>query len=123
MMCPCGSGIGYKQCCFLYHNGEKIAESALALMKSRYSAYVNANADYILKTTLPSTVHLYKKSDILKWAKSSKWLKLEILYFDDETLEFKAHYFNPNMQLEIHHERSRFKNQNGRWYYSDAEFF
>ena len=122
-MCPCGSDIEYKNCCLSYHSGERTAKNSLTLMKSRYAAYVKANADYILKTTIPAKAHLYKKSEILKWAKSSKWLKLEILYFDDETVEFKAHYFNSNMQLEIHHERSRFKNINGTWYYSDAEFF
>lgn len=106
-----------------YHQAKKIAESPLLLMKSRYSAYVMADADYILKTTAPTKVKLYRKGDILKWANSSKWLKLEILYSGEQTVEFKAHYFNEKMQLQIHHERSNFQLLNGKWYYFDADFF
>ena len=37
--CLCGSGIDYQHCCGFYHSGEKIPETAEALMRSRYTAY------------------------------------------------------------------------------------
>ena len=122
-MCFCGNSLDYSACCGVYHAGEKFAEDALTLMKSRYTAYVKANADYILKTTHPQKVRLHKRADILSWTKSNKWLKLEIIYADEQTVEFKAHYFNSKMQLEIHHERSFFEKINDKWYYLDAVFF
>lgn len=122
-MCPCGSNLDYLVCCLPFHNGTKVADSAIMLMRSRYTAYVMANADYILNTTAPNKIKYHKKSEILKWAKSNKWLKLEVLYHDETTVEFKAHFFNQKMQLQVHHERSRFQYLNGKWYYFDADFF
>ncbi|MGR8999959.1 MAG: YchJ family protein, partial [Gammaproteobacteria bacterium] len=49
-LCLCGSGTDYQQCCGPYHSGEKIPGTAEALMRSRYSAYVLRNADYLQAT-------------------------------------------------------------------------
>ena len=50
--CPCHSGKKYQECCQPYHTG-KLPENALALMRSRYSAYALHLADYIMQTTHP----------------------------------------------------------------------
>lgn len=122
-MCPCGNQIEYSRCCELFHKHQLPITDALTLMKSRYSAYVYANADYILNTTHPNKVHLHHKKDMLNWAKANKWLKLEIISHNINTVEFKAYYFNNKMQLEVHHERSRFEQLNNKWYYLDAIYF
>lgn len=51
--CPCGSGLPYKSCCKIYHDGIKLPESAEALMRSRYSAYAKKLVKYIVDTTHP----------------------------------------------------------------------
>ena len=47
--CPCGGG-PYAQCCGPLHTGEREADSPEVLMRSRYSAFVVHNADYLWKT-------------------------------------------------------------------------
>ena len=67
--CPCGSKKKYKKCCAIYHKGA-LAPSALALMKSRYSAYAIGNSDYIIKTTHPENIDY--TLDINSWKKIYK---------------------------------------------------
>ncbi|MCT7423521.1 YchJ family metal-binding protein, partial [Escherichia coli] len=52
--CPCGSGQPYEACCGRWHTGEP-APTAEALMRSRYSAYVQERAPYLLQTWHAST--------------------------------------------------------------------
>ena len=52
--CPCHSGRKYKRCCRLVHEGQPAA-SPEALMRSRYSAYVHGEVDYLLNTWHPDT--------------------------------------------------------------------
>ena len=52
--CPCGSTDGYHVCCGPLHNGERHAETAEELMRSRYAAYALGNADYLFRTWHPA---------------------------------------------------------------------
>lgn len=52
--CPCGTGLTYGQCCGRYHAGDH-APTAEALMRSRFSAFVTADEEYLLKTWDPLT--------------------------------------------------------------------
>lgn len=54
MMCPCGSGFPYDKCCGKYHAGAA-APTAEALMRSRFSAFVLRDEDYVLRTWDPDT--------------------------------------------------------------------
>ena len=77
--CHCGNKILFENCCQSYINGIQKPKTAEQLMRSRYSAYVIANSDYLVSTTHLSTRKFHEKSDILDWAKSNKWQKLEVL--------------------------------------------
>ena len=118
--CPCGSDLGYVTCCEPLIKGDRKAQSALELMKSRYSAYVKCEIDYIIESTALSERHFYSKKDIFKWAKESIWLKLEIIDFTINTVEFKAYYYNSKRKLEIHHEFSTFLLENDTWYFVEG---
>lgn len=48
--CPCGSGFTLDQCCAPLHTGRRKAVTAEQLMRSRYSAYVLAEVDYLIAT-------------------------------------------------------------------------
>jgi SEC-C motif domain protein len=122
--CPCESGRTYAECCEPLHRGEAIAQTAEALMRSRYSAYVRSDRDYLLATwhasTRPATLDF---SD----AATTRWLGLDVRRHeqhdaDHATVEFIARYKiggSPAVRL---HEISRFVREGGRWFYVDGEF-
>lgn len=119
--CPCGSGISYQDCCMPYLQKVNPAPTAAALMRSRYSAYVFNDMDYILDTWHPSTRPDSISSD------NARWLGLTILSTQkgvqphtDGTVEFIAHYEHDGRLGQLH-EVSRFLYENDRWYYYDGE--
>nr|WP_298539846.1 YchJ family metal-binding protein [uncultured Aquimarina sp.] len=121
--CYCGRLQGYDVCCGSVHKDITQALVAEDLMRSRYTAFVLANGDYLMKSHHSSTRPIKEKKSIVKWAKSVKWIKLEVLHTskglasDEEgTVEFKAFYFE-NGTLEVIHENSAFVKENGHWVY------
>lgn len=122
-VCPCGSEMVFMDCCQKYILGYETAPTALALMKSRYTAYVVKNADYLVATTHESTRSLFSKDEILRWASENQWQQLKIIAFDATTVEFQAFFRGPDGKDYIHHERSTFEKVNGHWYYIDGVFF
>lgn len=120
--CYCGATIGFQDCCQKYIDGTQKAPTALALMKSRYSAYVTHQAEYLFKTTHCSQRKYYSINEILNWATANEWQKLEIISATENTVEFKAFFLDENMVNQIHYEFSTFKLENGSWYYVDGKF-
>ncbi|MDN3672826.1 YchJ family metal-binding protein [Flavobacterium branchiarum] len=120
--CFCDTGLSFDDCCGLYLKINQKAPTALALMRSRFSAYVIKDADYLLATTHSSERKYYSIEDILKWATTNEWQRLEIINFTETTVEFKAYFLDENKQPQIHYEFSTFKQENGAWYYVDGKF-
>ena len=125
--CPCESGKKYKDCCFLAHCGKHFADTAVALMRSRYSAYALKISDYICKTTHPKFRGKDFKEDVEKWMQQTRWTHLEILdrlkgEADDKVgeVEFIAEFFLDG-QSQILHERSNFVRYKGRWVYTEGK--
>jgi len=119
--CHCGSGKGYAACCGRLHSGAENAASAEALMRSRYSAYVQRLADYLLATWHPAT----RPSELDLSADDTKWLGLEVkkrAQQDDShaTVEFVARFRIAGKGHRLH-ELSRFVREDGRWYYVTGE--
>lgn len=118
--CPCGSGLTYGRCCAPWHAGAA-AQTAEALMRSRYSAYVLKLEDYLLSTWHAST----RPSELDLDADSTRWLGLDVrrhLLQDDShaMVEFVARYRIAGRGHRLH-ELSRFVHEDGRWYYVDGE--
>ncbi len=120
--CFCGSTIPFKDCCQKYIDGIEKAPTALALMKSRFSAYATHQADYLLNTTHSSERKYYSKAEILNWATANEWQKLEIISSTSTTVEFKAYFLDKNKVNQVHYEFSTFKQENGSWFYVDGKF-
>ncbi len=120
--CYCGNSLSFQDCCEPYIKGIKKAPTCEALMRSRYSAYATAAADYLIATTHLSTRKLYKKADISAWSKNNKWLKLEVLTSTETTVTFKAYFLDENLKAQVHYEHSTFKFENGNWFYVDGEY-
>lgn len=125
--CPCGLGDQYETCCQKYINGSEKPETAELMMRSRYSAYVKEEIDYIEKTTHPESLKQFDKESTAKWAKESKWEGLEIVSVekgqvgdDIGNVEFKAKYVE-NKVTHTHHEMSVFKKHNDSWYFHTGD--
>jgi SEC-C motif-containing protein len=119
--CPCGSGQAYPACCGRWHGGVA-APTAEALMRARYCAYVLGLEPYLLATwyasTRPETLGLADDS-------GTKWLGLEIRHsaqLDEAhaTVEFVARYRIAGRGHRLH-EISRFRREDGCWYYVDGD--
>ncbi|MFC5194117.1 YchJ family protein [Bizionia hallyeonensis] len=123
MNCYCGNNKTYNDCCEVFHLNQGKTETAEQLMRSRYSAFVIANGDYLMQTHHSSSRPTSEKEAIIQWAQSVDWIKLEIinttkgLKNDNEgTVTFNA-YFYENGNVEIIHENSAFIKENKTWYY------
>lgn len=123
MKCPCGRDKAYENCCGAIHSNRNIAETAEDLMRSRYTAFVLGNGNYLMDSHHSSTRPISEKMEIENWAKSVKWLKLEILNTsngkednDEGNVEFKAH-FKEGFRKKVIHENSKFIHEYGKWVY------
>ena len=123
MKCYCGNIKSYKTCCEVFHLNKGLTETAQQLMRSRYSAFVLANGDYLMQTHHKSTRPIKEKKAIVKWAKSVNWIKLEVLETTnglekdiEGTVTFNA-YFYENGNIDVIHEKSAFIKENDKWYY------
>jgi SEC-C motif-containing protein len=120
--CPCQSGLVYERCCGPLHAGAP-AEDALALMRSRYCAYVRGDADYVRASWHPGT----RPADLVLDAPGVvRWLGLEVkrhavLDADHAVVEFVARYRVGGARAVRLHETSRFVREDGRWYYVDGD--
>jgi len=120
--CPCHSGFGFAACCAPFIAGLGAAPTALALMRSRYTAYTLGTVDYIRNTWDPTTRPARIDSD-----PDTRWLGLKVLNTADGeagdergSVEFVARYKVGGRAHRIH-ETSRFRSENGRWLYVDGE--
>ncbi|VAX08399.1 UPF0225 protein YchJ [hydrothermal vent metagenome] len=122
--CPCGSGKDYDFCCGPLHVGTKVADSAEALMRSRYSAYAKGEFVYLSDSLHPDHRNDHDPAATQRWAANSDWIKLvvaEVAEKDDEgTVEFIATYRDKGI-IQAHHEVAQFKCEDGRWYYVDGK--
>jgi len=96
-------------------------------MRSRYTAYVLGEIDYILGSLHPEHNQDVDRNATETWSKQADWKSLEIVATeaggpsdDKGTVEFKAH-FELNGVAQVHHERATFARHNGRWYYVDGD--
>lgn len=120
--CLCGSGVPYDQCCGIYHSSGVMPDSALTLMRSRFTAYAMRNSEYLTATWVKE-----KCPDNIDFSKEkAEWLRLEIIQSkkggpkDQKGLvEFKAYFLTDGEEFALH-EISRFIKANGRWYYLDG---
>lgn len=132
-LCPCrildqDQKLNYENCCAPFIEGKKIAPTAEGLMRSRYSAYVVRNIDYIDDTQINMENEVFNKEEALKWAESSEWLGLEIKSKkkggpNDNTgvVEFVAHYKDKASGTELHHhESSLFQKHDGVWKFKEG---
>ena len=126
MDCPCGSARPYGACCGALHrafdeSGVLAAPDALALMRSRYSAYTMDLIPYLLASWHPST----RPESLERGDPDLRWLGLDVRRHlrqdaDHETVEFVARS-KAGGRAQRMHETSRFVREHGVWLDVDGE--
>jgi len=117
--CPCGGGT-FGTCCGPVLDGSRPAATAVALMRSRYTAFAVGDVAYLLRSwhrsTRPPTLEL--DDDLV-------WRRLVVLgveaggpWDDEGVVEFVAQYTSGLARGRLH-ERSRFVRVDG-WQYVDG---
>ena len=120
--CPCGGG-AYASCCGPLHRGEQHAETAEQLMRSRYSAFVKAEVDYLLATQPEPELNASERRRALREScRHTRWLGLRVLQTSaggandaEGTVQFEARYRGGVLR-----ETSLFERREGRWCYVRA---
>lgn len=128
-LCPCDSQKRYLDCCGAYIQEKIPAETPEALMRSRYTAYVEENYDYIKQTMREPALSQFNKKEITKG--KIQWLGLNVIASSidnhDPTIgfvEFKARYQLVGEGIErCIHENSEFHRIKGCWYYVDGAHY
>jgi len=127
--CPCGrtsparKPLAVGDCCgrFIENFAAMPAPDAESLMRSRYTAFVLARADYLL-----ATWHSSRRPASIEFDPGVKWQGLEVrghrlLDATHAEVEFVARQKSPGSPAVRLHERSRFVHEAGRWYYVDGD--
>lgn len=123
-VCPCNSEKELEECCGPILAGTKLASTAEALMRSRYTAYVLEDYPHVIgschKTTRPA-------ADDFADGQAVDWCGLEIKDTefggeDDDAgiVEFVASYRAKGAVLGLH-ERARFVKEDGQWFYVEGD--
>lgn len=132
--CPCNSGQQFNQCCEPHLQGKTQPETAESLMRSRYTAYVKHNAQYLVDTWhLTSSMDQTLLLDSLESTfHATQWLGLHIVKSENDPqndtqqkneqafVEFIAHFSENGQNRQTLHEYSRFQKIDQRWFYIDG---
>ncbi len=120
--CPCGSGQTFEACCGPLLAGAP-APTAVALMRSRYTAVARTAFAYVIATHDPDTRGALAVGSLARATRGTKWRSLEILATerggaDDDTgtVEFVARGETRGVPF-AQRERSRFRRIAGAWHY------
>jgi len=123
--CPCGSGLELGGCCGPRHDGTRPAETAEALMRSRYSAFVLGRGDYLART-LARAARAGEADELGRWGRSVGWLGLEVRGAEaggpsdsTGTVRFAASFVEQGRWVTLE-EASEFVRVEGEWRYVEG---
>jgi len=137
--CFCGTNLAFEACCQPLINQNKRAQTPEQLMRSRFSAYVTGEYQYIFATYAKQSQSQLTEEDIQHSGEDSHWLALVIYTSDivanvkEQFVEFSAFYIADDNLYEMR-EKSRFvleeinsrldgqpNDSNAQWRYVDGD--
>jgi SEC-C motif-containing protein len=125
--CPCGHKLDFSACCGPYLSGAADPPTAAALMRSRYTAYLEGNVDYLITTTAPESRASLDREALRTYCSTLRGVSLKITETTrggprDDTgfVTFEATLKSNNKKF-VQRERSRFAREHGRWVYVDGD--
>ena len=120
--CPCGTGGVFGECCGPVLRRERRAATAVALMRSRYTAFAVGDTEHLLASWHPGT-----RPPEITIDPEMRWYRLDIeattggTPFDATgTVTFTAHYRLATERGTLR-ESSRFEKLDGSWLYIDGD--
>ncbi|HEY4240069.1 MAG TPA: YchJ family metal-binding protein [Kofleriaceae bacterium] len=126
--CPCGSGAAEDACCGPLLHGQP-APTALALMRSRYTAFVRGHIPYLLDTHSPKTRQTIDEEALRQFARDTRWGGLQIHRashggVDDFVgiVDFSTLGSTAGKRFD-QRELARFERMGGVWYYVDGDIY
>jgi SEC-C motif-containing protein len=123
MKCYCCSGQELSNCCEPVINRQS-AQNPEQLMRSRFSAYVMKNYEYILASYGPRQRQQLSVKTLEASAQNTRWLKLDVLETSQSekhgSVEFIAFYFADDDFYQMH-ECSLFEKFDGKWLYTTGK--
>lgn len=130
MDCNCGAKSEFEACCGRFIDGAARPETAEELMRSRFSAFATGAVDYLIRTVHPKNREFHRPESVGGFSSENDWLRLEIIATErgtrddrDGIVEFRAFYRDSTGADRVHHERSTFKKELGRWFFVEGEVF
>jgi len=124
MQCPCCSLLPYTICCRPLHDEERSASNALALMRSRFSAYALKKSSYIVNTFVVEERGSQNYREIEASFANTKWTRLEILkvYSEQEhqRVQFAAFCTRGNREFVLKEDSAFRKDEEGWRYWGKA---
>lgn len=121
--CPCRSSLPYTSCCGRFLEKGETPKNPEELMRSRYTAFTQANMEYLEKTMQGKPKEGFDVETTRQWAKDVEWLGLEIVNAPvpspeekEGTVEFIARYKENGIDQSLH-EISLFSRSHGKWAY------
>ena len=78
-LCPCKSGKKFGECCGPVLSGATRAETAEALMRARYSAYVTGEVDFLRTSATKAVQEDFDAAASKAWSEADTWHGLEII--------------------------------------------
>jgi len=123
--CPCGSARAYTECCGPVISGAAKAQTAEALMRARYSAYVKGEVDFIIASCVEDDG--IDPEATRRWSQGADWKGLKIVRTEkggpadsEGVVEFVASYVMDGLKDE-HRETARFVKKAGAWLYDSGD--
>ena len=91
------------------------------LMRSRYTAFVMSNVEYLIQTTHSALLSRGMRNELKEACRENQWLSLRVIDTEDVSeiegyVEFVAYARQGEVTVELH-ERSRFFKVKERWLY------
>lgn len=130
--CPCGSGLPNQDCCAPIIAGKRLAGTAEALMRARYTAFVTGVVgDFAVDSLAPEKRAEFDAREVTNSAKGLEPLGVEVLAVtgggeedDTASIEYVARFRLPGhgrVQTHDHHELATFRKRDGLWLYVDGQ--
>ena len=125
-LCTCGYRKIYAQCCEVFILRKKLPETPEQLMRSRYTAFTKADADYMQFSMKEGALgEEFNLEEVRAWALSVQWKELKILkaYLDKNNSNkgyvlFSALYKQAGKKFDINELSEFIKQDNGQWLYT-----
>jgi len=124
--CPCGTA-SFADCCGPLLVGARQAQTAEALMRSRYTAYLEGAVDYLITTTAAAARSRLDRAGLVAYCRGLRGISLRTLEVcgggpleETGVVKFAA-TLRAQGRTFVQRERSRFVREQSRWVYVDGE--